>query len=164
MFVHNQQQYFLFRKRLCSFVENFVKFSKIYLDKETCFLSASLEMQWNTAKYTYMQHQRGRGGTGRTKGMTPPFFLAALILLQFTYRSLNFEGVAPPFPGKVFGRMAAKFFFLPKNLHLRNSKTEHGKLPRDRRTENSYKKRGRIDITIKIIFFIYIQPGYLIIQ
>lgn len=162
MFVHNQQQYFLFRKRLCSFVENFVKFSKIYLDKETCFLSASLEMQWNTAKYT--QHQRGRGGAGKTKGMTPPFFLAAFILLQFTYRSLNFEGVAPPFPGKVFGRMAAKFFFLPKNLHLRNSKTEHGKLPRDRRTENSYKKRGKIDITIKIIFFTYIQPGYLIMQ
>lgn len=111
MFVHNQQQYFLFRKRLCSFVENFVKFSKIYPDKETCFLSASLEMQWNTVKYT--QHQRG---AGKTKGMTPPFFLAALILLQFTYRSLNFEGVAPPFPGKVFGRMAANFFFFRKTF------------------------------------------------
>lgn len=111
MFVHNQQQYFLFRKRLCSFVENFVKFSKIYLDKETCFLSASLEMQWNTVKYT--QHQRG---AGKTKGMTPPFFLAAFILLQFTYRSLNFEGVAPPSLEKYLEEWRLSFFFFRKTF------------------------------------------------
>lgn len=159
MFVHNQQQYFLFRKRLCSFVENFVKFSKIYPDKETCFLSASLEMQWNTVKYT--QHQRG---AGKTKGMTPPFFFGSTHITLVYIQVIKFRRSCTPFPGEVFGRMVAKVFFLPKNLHLRNSKTEHGKLPRDRRTENSYKKRGKIDITIKIIFFTYIQPGYLIMQ
>lgn len=112
MFVHNQQQYFLFRKRLCSFVENFVKFSKIYPDKETCFLSASLEMQWNTVKYT--QHQRG---AGKTKGMTPPFFFGSThITLVYIYRSLNFEGVAPPSLEKYLEEWWLSFFFFRKTF------------------------------------------------
>lgn len=111
MFVHNQQQYFLFRKRLCSFVENFVKFSKIYPDKETCFLSASLEMQWNTVKYT--QHQRG---AGKTKGMTPPFFFGSTHITLVYIQVIKFRRSCTPFPGEVFGRMVAKFFFFRKTF------------------------------------------------